>query len=129
MGIADAVLQPKGIESLSRELATLAVTAVYDAPFIRNAHQQVGMKLGLSQEQVTSAANGHTPDGLTETEVVIYETALKLARARGPLDQDSWQIAESKLGKEGAARVGHIVAWFAYNCTLSNLGAVELPSN
>ena len=105
------------------------MTAVFDVPFIRYAHSQVGLKLGLSQEQVTSAVSGRTPDGLTDTEVVIYETALKLAHTRGPLDKESWEVAEIKLGREGAARVGHVVAWFVYNCTLLNLGAVDLPSD
>ena len=127
--LADAVLQQKGIEPRSRELASLAVTAVFDVPFIRYAHSQVGLKLGLSKEQVTSAFSGRTPDCLTETEVAIYELALKLARARGPLDKESWVVAETKLGREGAARVGHVVAWFVYNCTLLNLGAVEVPSD
>ena len=122
-------MQQKGIEPRSRELASLAVTAVFDAPFIQYAHSQVGLKVGLSQEQVTSAISGRTPDGLTDTEVVVYELALKLARARGPLDKESWEVAESKLGREGAARVGHVVAWFMYNCTLLNLGAVEVPSD
>ena len=61
--------------------------------------------------------------------MVIYETALKLARARGPLDKESWEVAESELGREGAARVGHVVVWFVYNCALLNLGAVEVPSD
>ena len=122
-------MRQKGLEPLGRELAALAVTAVFDVPFIRYAHEQVGMKVGLSREQVASAVSGRTPDGLTENEVVIYETALKLARARGPLEKESWQVAESRLGKEGAARVAQVVAWFIYNGTLLNLGAVSVPSN
>ena len=89
----------------------------------------MGTKVGLSREQVASAVAGSTPDGLTDIEAVIYDTALKLARARGPLDKETWQVAESKPGKECAARVGHIVAWFAYNCTLLNLGAVDVPTH
>ena len=122
-------MQQKGVEPRSRELASLAVTAVFDAPFIRYAHSHIGVKVGLSQEQVTSAISGRTPDGLTDMEVVVYETALKLACARGPLDKESWEVAESKLEREGAARVGHVVAWFIYNSTLLNLGAVEVPSD
>ena len=127
--MADAVLQQKGFQYRSRELACLAVTAVFDVPYIRYAHVQIGMNVGLSQEQVTSAFSGRTPEGLTDTDVVIYETALKLARARGPLDKESWQLAESKLGKEGAARVGQVVAWFIYNSTLVRLGDVGVPSD
>ncbi len=86
------------------------------------------MKVGLSLEQVSSAIEGSTPEVLTDIEVAVYKLALKLARARGPLDKESWQEAERKLGREGAARIGHVVAWFVYNCTLLNLGAVDVPS-
>ena len=113
---------------MSRELACLAVTAIYDVPFIRYAHERIAVKVGLSPEQVASAVRGETPDGLSDVNVVTFETAVKLARARGPLDKESWQVAERKLGKEGAARVAHVVAWFVYNSTLLNLGAVDVPS-
>ena len=129
MVLGDAVLNQKGFGPRNREIACLAVIAVFDVPFIRYAHERIGVKVGLAPEQISSAINGVTPECLLDTEVVIYETALKLARARGALDKESWLEAESKLGKEGAARLGHVVAWFMYNCTLLNLGAVDVPSD
>ncbi len=35
----------------------------------------------------------------------MSERGLKLAIARGPLDKESWEGAQAKLGKESAARV------------------------
>ena len=122
------MLNQKDFGPRNREIACLAVTAVFDVPFIRYAHERIGVKIGLSEEQISSAIKGMTPEGFANTEVVIYETALKLARARGALDKESWQEAESKLGKDGAARLGHVVAWFIYNSTLLNLGAVDVPT-
>ena len=84
--MADAVLQQKGIDPVSRELIALAVTAVFDVPFIKYAHSQIGLTIGLSREQIAAAVSGRTPDGLTEISAISYETALKLAGARGPLD-------------------------------------------
>lgn len=105
------------------------MTAVFDVPYIQYAHKRIGAMVGLSQAQIASAIRGTVPEGLTASEGVVYATALKLARARGPLDNESWREAEKTLGKEGAARVGHAVAWFVYNCTLLNLGAVDVPSS
>ena len=122
------MLNHQDIGPRNREIACLAVLAVFDVPFMRYAHERIGVKVGLSPEQISSAIKGVTAEGLTEIEVVIYETALELARARGALDKESWLEAYSKLGKEGAARLGHVVAWFIYNCTLLNLGAVDVPS-
>ena len=129
MVLGDAVLNQQDFGPRHREIACLAVIAVFDVPFIRYAHERIGIKVGLSPEQISSAIKGVTPKGLTDTEVVIYETALKLARARGALNKESWLDAESKLGKDGAARLGHVVAWFMYNSTLLNLGAVDVPSD
>ena len=128
MVLGDAVLNQKEFGPRNREIACLAVLAVFDVPFIRYAHERIGVSAGLSPEQISSAIKGETAEGLTDTEVVIYESALKLARARGALDKESWLKAESKFGKDGAARLGHVVAWFIYNCTLLNLGAVDVPS-
>ena len=127
--LGDAVLNQKDFGPRNREIACLALLAVFDVPFIRYAHERIGVKVGLWPEQISSAIKGETAEGLTDTEVVIYETALKLAHARGALDKASWLEAETKLGKDGAARLGHIVAWFIYNCTLLNLGAVDVPSS
>ena len=101
---------------------------MFDVPFIRYAHERIGIKVGLSPEQISAAIKGVTAEGLTDTEAVIYETALKLARAKGALDKESWLEAESKLGKDGAARLAHVIAWFMYNSTLLNLGALDVPS-
>lgn len=123
------MLNQKDFGPRNREIACLAVIAVFDVPFIRYAHERIGVKVGLSPEQISSAIKGVPPEGLTDTTVVIYETAKRLARARGALDKESWLEAESKLGKDGAARLGHVVAWFMYDCTLLNLGAVDVPSD
>lgn len=128
MGLGDAVLNQKDFGPRNREIACLAVIAIFNVPFIQYAHERIAVQVGLSQAQVSSAVKGTTPEGLTANEVSVYTTSLALARARGPLDKDSWQEAESKLGKEGAARLGHVVAWFIYNCTLLKLGAVDVPS-
>ena len=127
MVLGDAILHQRTIDPRSRELICLAVTAVFEVPYIRYAHERIGMTVGLSQEQVSSAVKGIVPKDLVESDTVIYKTALKLAQSRGSLDNEIWREAEVKLGKERAARVGHIVAWFIYNCTLLNLGAVDVP--
>ena len=85
--------------------------------------------MGLSREQIFSVLGGTTPEGLKATGEVIYKTAIKLARTRKPLDREGWQEAEDRLGKESAALFGHLAAWFVYNCTLLNLGAIKVPSD
>jgi len=82
MGIGDAILNQKDFGPRARELVILAVMAVYDCPFVLYAHTRIAVKGGLSEEQVALACKGVVPTSLTETEGVIYVTALELARSR-----------------------------------------------
>jgi alkylhydroperoxidase family enzyme len=129
MAMGDAVLNQKDFDPRARELAILAVMAVYDVPFVLYAHTRIAMKLGLSEEQVSSASKGTTPTGLTEEEAIIYTTALELARARGPLNEQSWQAALKALGREKCARLAHVVGVYLYSSTLLNLGAIPAPED
>ena len=129
MVLADSVLNQKDLGPCNREIACLAVVAVFDAPVLKYAHRQIGGSVGLSQAQIASLVGGMAPEDLTEVETIIYITAWKLARARGPLDDESWREAENKLGGGLVTRVAHVVAWFVYNCTLLSLGAVDVASD
>lgn len=66
--------------------------------------------VGVSQEQISSAIEGTTAKYSTDIGMIVYVTVLKLAHTRGPLDREIWQEAESKLGKDVAACLGHAVA-------------------
>ena len=129
MGVGDAVLNQKDFEPRARELVILAVMAVIDCPFILYAHTRIGVKVGLSEEQVALACKGKTPVGLTEEEAIIYATALELARSRGPLDEQTWQRAERALGREKSARLAHVVGLYLYSSTLLNMGAIPAPKD
>ena len=127
MRMGDAILNQKDFSARERELCVLAVMAVYDVPFVLYAHSRIAMQLGLSEEQVSSASNGTTPEGISEDEAMVYTTALELARSRGPLEEQTFQHAESVLGKERVARVAQVVGFYLYSSTLLNVGAIPVP--
>ena len=127
MAVGNAILNQQDFEPRAREIAILAVMAVYDVPFVLYAHTRIAIRLGLSKEQVAQACKGTTPTGLTEMEAIAYTAALALARTRGPLDDEIWQRAESLLGRERAARLAHVVRLYLYSSTLLNLGAINAP--
>ena len=129
MSVGDAILNQKGFEPRERELVILAVMGVYDCPYVLYAHTRIATSLGLSEEQVASACKGTVPESLGEEDEVIYTTALELATSRGPLDEGVWQRAEKCLGREKSARLGHVVGYYLYACTLLNLGAIPAPSD
>lgn len=79
MALGDAVLNQANFPPRPRELAILAVMAVYNVPFVLYAHTRIAMQLGFSEEQVSTACRGATPAGLTDEEAVVYTAALALA--------------------------------------------------
>ena len=129
MAMGDAILNQKNFNPRARELVILAVTSVIDCPFVVYAHTRVALKIGLLEDQVASACKGTVSTGLSEEEAVIYETALELARSRGPLEEGCWRRAERVLGREKAARVAHVVGVYLYSCAVMNLGAIPAPED
>ena len=79
--------------------------------------------------EIVSASEGEMPSGLSREEAVTFDTALKLARGRGPLDEESWVNVRAELGLEGAAALAALVAGYVYTCVVHNMGAVDAPTN
>ena len=92
------------------------------------AHTRIALKAGLSDGQIALAVKGEVPEGLEEAEKVAYATALELAKGRGPLDEEAWKTAESRLGQVGTARVAQVVGLYLYVGTFMRLGDVPVPT-
>ena len=127
IGLASSVTKQAIITPREKELVILAVTAVYDAPYVLYAHTAMALEIGLSQEQIVSASKAEVPNGLTSSEIVAYQTALKLAGGRRELDQASWEKACELLGEEKTAGVAHLVGGYIYTAILLNVGAIGAP--
>jgi len=72
-----------------KKLVILAVKAVYDAPYILFAHTLLAGMAGLSKEQISSASKEETPNELSRSELITYQTALELAEERKKLSDAS----------------------------------------
>ncbi|KAL8786814.1 MAG: hypothetical protein Q9213_002551 [Squamulea squamosa] len=126
-GLASAVIKQAMLEPRGKELAVLAVTAVYSAPYILYAHRLVGASVGLSEDEIINASKGRLSESLTESEVVTYTIAYELAEGRGPLSDSSWNRAVTVLGREKTASIAHLVSGYVYTCILLRVGAVGVP--
>ena len=127
MAHGDAILNQSGLSLRSRELAILAVLAVYEIPFVLYAHTTIALKVGLSNAQIALAVKGKIPEDLEEGEKVAYVTALELAKGRGPPDEEVWKTAEARLGKVGTVRVAQVVGLYLYVGTFMRLGDMPAP--
>ena len=126
---AGAILNQKDLSLTERELIILAVTATNRVPYMLYAHSRIALKLGMTEEQVTSASKGIGPAGLTDEVKVIYATALELAETGAPLKEDTWQRAETALGKARCARIAHVVGLYMYTGGLLRLETMPAPEN
>ncbi|CAL8578609.1 hypothetical protein XPA_004378 [Xanthoria parietina] len=126
-GLASSVTKQGILEPRGKELAILAVTAVYEAPYVLYAHHLIGASIGLSEEEISNASKGRLSDTLTESEAVTFSIAYELAAGRGPLSESSWNRALTVLGREKIAGIAHLVSGYVYTSILLNVGAIGAP--
>lgn len=105
----------------TRQMGILAVAAVQNSPYVEYCHELVCPKLGISQEQFEIAISGEIPNEISREEAIAFEIALKLAKDREPLDEESFQKACNVLGRKGVAGLAHVVAGYQYVCLLVNI--------
>lgn len=99
----------------------------YDAPYLRYAHSDIAVRVGFTEEQVQAAFHGVLPEGLTERESVMYSLGLKLTRMRQPLSDEVFDEARRVLGRDGVARVAHLVSGYIYVAILTNISDGIVP--
>ena len=126
--LAKSIYKLQTIQPQPRELAILAVTSVYHAPYVVYAHECLAAKVGISPEQVQMAVRGETPDGLNEVEAASYVLAKQLAHAQAPISDELWDAAYKVLGREGAVGVAHVVSGYLYVCTLEKIATPTVQS-
>lgn len=126
-GLASRLITEAKCEPREQQLALLAVTAVYEAPYVLYAHPLIAASIGLSEDEISNASKGKLSESLTESESVTYTIGYELAEARGPLSESSWIRASAVLGREKTASIAHLVAGGVYTCILLNLGAIGAP--
>lgn len=113
-----SVYSPETLPARTRQMGVLATASTFDAPYVVYCHRPTSAKLGFTKEQVEDALSGKTPSGISEEEVVAYETGLMLARDRKALGDEAFERAEKALGRAGVAGLANVVAAYTYVCIL-----------
>ena len=137
MTTGERILHQPLLTARMRELCILAVTAAHPAPFVAYAHRRIGAALDpapLTTETTAQACRGTLgdttplpPADLTDDEVVVYRAALRMAKNVGEMTDKDFEEVEVRVGKEGVARIAHVVGWYLGVCLLCRLGKVEVP--
>jgi alkylhydroperoxidase family enzyme len=95
-----------------RELAILAVAGQLRSDFERLAHEPAALKLGLTQDQVNAALSGLVPDGLAESEALVFRLARVMTADRTLPDED-YDTGLAVLGRERLADLTWLVGYYA----------------
>ena len=117
-----------GLPKKAREVAILVTGHVFDSRYELYSHERLAAETGLSAIQIEAVKQGKKPSGvdaLDEQCDLAFDMAMVLTVRRGPLSEEMWVRAETKLGKTGAMALVQYVALYSYTCILLN--AVDEP--
>lgn len=95
----------------AREIAILALAALRRSDFEWYAHERVGRRAGLTEDELSAMLAGHTPASLSPEESVLLQTTRMLATA-GDLGDDDFTVAETYLGREKVAELVVLVGYY-----------------
>ncbi|KAI2640423.1 AhpD-like protein [Hypomontagnella submonticulosa] len=118
-------VKPSHIKPRNRELATLALCSVYDAPYVAYCHRIAGEMVGLTSGQIDDALNGKEPQGLKDEELAAYRLGRALSETRGPLEDALFNSIASKMEKSQAVGVANIVGGYLWIVTLIQLNGED----
>jgi hypothetical protein len=112
-----------------RELSVLATASVTKSDYILYAHKSIGISVGLTKRQAEDAADGDTPDNLSDREEFVYELALKMAKKFGVLSDKQFKEAVDVIGREGIAQLSQVVGGYLLSSVLVNVADVPVPTS
>jgi hypothetical protein len=112
------------VKPRNRELAILGLTSVMNVPYIVYCHKGAAAKVGVTDEQYQEGMAGKEPHGLTNEEAMAYRLGRILPGLTGPLDDETWQEASSKMEKSEIVGVLHTVAGYRWVAMLEQVNGL-----
>jgi 4-carboxymuconolactone decarboxylase len=106
-----AVRYRTSLTDRAREIAILALAELRRSDFEWYAHERVGRRAGLTDEEMAALRTGDSPATLSEQERVVLETSRRLAEG-GDLDDDAFEKAQATLGRETLAELVVLVGYY-----------------
>jgi 4-carboxymuconolactone decarboxylase len=111
----------------TREAVIIAVGAVWAADYELYAHTTLARNAGLSDDAVTTLANGGIPNDLSEHEGIAARLARQLS-TRHRIDDELYREAERAFGTTGLFDVAALMGQYLAVCTLLTLFEVPVPN-
>lgn len=111
----------------TREAVIIAVGAVWAADYELYAHTTLARNAGLSDDAVTTLANGGIPNDLSEHEGIAARLARQLS-TRHRIDDELYREAVQAFGTTGLFDIAALMGQYLAVCTLLTLFEVPAPN-
>jgi 4-carboxymuconolactone decarboxylase len=121
-----AVRYGTGLTDRAREIAILVVAAAEDSAFERYAHEAVGRRAGLTDDELTAIREGK-PGALTDHAERLVAVTTRALLERGDLDDDEYGAAAAGLGLPGLFEVLTLVGYYKTLALQLRVFRVGLP--
>jgi 4-carboxymuconolactone decarboxylase len=109
-----------------REVVIIAVGAVWAAEYELYAHTALARQAGLSDDAVTTLANGGIPEDLSEDEKIAARVARELS-THHRIDNELYDQAEKAFGRTGLFDIAVLMGQYHTVCTALTLFEVPAP--
>jgi 4-carboxymuconolactone decarboxylase len=109
-----------------REVVIIAVGAVWAAEYELYAHTALARQAGLSDDAVTTLANGGIPEDLSEDEKIAARVARELS-THHRIDNELYDRAEKAFGRTGLFDIAVLMGQYHTVCTALTLFEVPAP--
>jgi 4-carboxymuconolactone decarboxylase len=123
-----AVRYRTSLTDRAREIAILTLAELRRSDFEWYAHERVGRRAGLTDEEMAALRTGASPVTLSDQERLVLETSRALADG-GDLDDDTFARAESTLGRETLAELVVLVGYYDLLALSLRVWRTPLPAD
>lgn len=127
LGMAKAISRLPGLSPKHREIAVLVTGAKFKAAYELYGHRLIALDRGVTEDEFNAILRGECLDTFTNDDKFVYALAYDLVNQPGPLAQDKWDAVADNIGKDAAAGLVQVVAFYSYVSTILNGFDCKVP--
>jgi 4-carboxymuconolactone decarboxylase len=111
----------------AQEITILMVAHHHDSPFERFAHQQAGLKKGLTQDDIDALLAGKPPSLASDEERAVYEATRRILDA-GTLDAGEYERYAAVLSVSHLFELVTLIGYYGMLATQLSVFDIQPPS-
>lgn len=124
--VGEAVRFEGTLPAQLRELAILTVAAEWQANFEWWAHERVAREVGLDEAIIDGVKAGRLPDGVNQTQRMIYDFAREVIEHHRVADE-SYTAAVAMFGEAAVVELVLLMGYYTLIAMTLNVFAVAVP--